>query len=177
MTMEINFYEKVLTNNDNIKYMIVKETDIFKKIHKFNENDTNIYFVVICYEDWSSSEVYIDYDLNFINEGLYNKLVIALNDNGFNNLKNKCDNETLNSIYFDTIEELYNLVVEKNTMKYTSIDTFQMNITNIKNYDDTENSSIIDENYNINDTFKKYHNNDYQYKTYSNFLSSKKIYV
>ena len=70
MTMEINFYEKVLTNNDNIKYMIVKETDIFKKIHKFNENDTNIYFVVICYEDWSSSEVYIDYDLNFINEDL-----------------------------------------------------------------------------------------------------------
>jgi len=177
MTMEINFYEKVLTNNDNIKYMIVKETDIFKKIHKFNDNDNNIYFVVICYEDCSGSEVYIDYDLNFINEDLYNKLVISLNDNGFNNLKNKCDNETLNSIYFDTIEELYNLVVEKNTMKYTSIDTFQMNITNIKNYDDTENSSIIDENYNINDTFKKYHNNDYQYKTYSNFLSSKKIYV
>ena len=166
----IDFFEKVLENNDTIKYLISKETNTFKKVYNFDDTSDDMYFVIICYEDLSGLEPYIDYDLNFINNELYNKLINALNSNNFKNIKLKCSNDVIDSVYSDTIDELYQLVVDKNSMTHTSITTFEMNLNNIRNFDDSEQSSVIDDNYNIDNYFKKFHKNNYTYKTYSNFI-------
>lgn len=166
----IDFFEKVLENNDTVKYLIKKETNTFKKVYNFDDTSDDMFFVIICYEDLSGLEPYIDYDINFINNELYYKLIDALNSNNFKNIKLKCSNDILDSVYNDTIDELYHLVVNKTGMTHTSIDTFEMNLNNIRNYDDTEESSVIDNNYNIDNYFKKFHKNNYTYKTYSNFL-------
>ena len=157
----IGFFEKVLKNNDRIKILIKLETVNFRKVHFLDDNDSNMYIIIICYEDHCSEEMKIDYDLNFLDDKELSKLLRDLFDTNFNEIHI----EDINEIYCETIGDLYDLIVGESTIPNTSIDTFQINTSNSYFEHDTS-----DNNFNISNYFRQYRENKFQYKVYSNFI-------